>query len=201
MEIKQIVSSFLGSNTYVVENGDNVLIVDAGAELGKVVEIVGNKKVCGVLLTHLHFDHVYFLNDYVNAFGCKVYLQNQENVENKKYTLSAMVGGVNLPKNCYVDLKKTDSVNIENFNVLCFSTPGHSADSMCYLIEENLFAGDTLFNGTIGRTDLPTSNTKDMLSSLEMLKTLTFKTCFSGHGESSDYNEQIENIKYFIMEL
>ncbi len=201
MEIKQIVSSFLGSNTYVIENGDNVLIIDAGAELNKVLEVVGLKKVCGVLLTHLHFDHVYFLNDYVKHFGCKVYLKDSKNVDNKNYTLSAMVGGVNLPKNCYVDLMQVDNINIDSFNVLCCLTPGHSADSMCYVIEDNLFSGDTLFNGTIGRTDLPTSSVKDMLASLEKLKTLTFKTCFSGHGESSNYDEQIENIKYFIMEL
>ena len=201
MEIKQIVSSVLGSNTFIVENGDNVLIIDAGAELNKVLDVVENKKVCGILLTHLHFDHVYFLADYVEHFGCKVYLNDQKNVDNKNYTLSNMVGGINLPKNCYVDVAGKSYVDIENFNVKCYSTPGHSADSMCYVIEENLFSGDTLFDGTIGRTDLPTSSVKDMLSSLELLKTLTFKTCFSGHGENSNYDDQIENIKYFIMEL
>lgn len=201
MIVNQIVSSLLGSNTYVIENDNNVIIVDAGVELEKVVRVVGDKYVCGILLTHLHFDHVYYLKNYVSKFKCKVYLYDKEYVFNDNFTLQSLFGKLEMPVGVYCSLKDKTNINLKNFNIQCLHTAGHSADSMCFKIDDVLFSGDTLFKGTIGRTDLPTSNVSDMLSSLEKLKTIKFNICYSGHGELSDFEHQIDNINYFLMEL
>lgn len=201
MEIKQIKSMVLGSNTFVVKNNNNSIIIDAGAELESVLAETNGTTVRAIFLTHLHFDHCYNLLGMVNKFNCKVYLFNSELVNNPDYTLSYMVGSVNLPTNCYISVCNTNQVNLPGFTVYCHNTAGHSADSVCYQIEDNLFSGDTLFYGTIGRTDLVTSNRQDMLNSLEKLKGLIFNTCYSGHGQSSTYQEQQENINYFLLEL
>ena len=201
MEIKQIKSMVLGSNTFVVKNNNNSIIIDAGAELESVLAETNGTTVRAIFLTHLHFDHCYNLLGMVNKFNCKVYLFNSELVNNSDYTLSHMVGGFSLPTNCYISVCNTSQVNLPGFTVYCHNTAGHSADSVCYQIEDNLFSGDTLFYGTIGRTDLVTSNRQDMLNSLEKLKGLIFNTCYSGHGQSSTYQEQQENINYFLLEL
>lgn len=201
MELKKLVSQMLGSNTYILINNGTAVIIDAGADVEAVKEAVKNLKVEAVLLTHLHFDHVYFLTDYVKEFNCPVYLYNPENVTNPNYTLSQVVGGVSLPTNCYKSLMDVKNLKLKNFNIQCFHTPGHSADSMCFKIDDNLFSGDTLFYYSVGRTDLPTSNTQDMLASLQKLNGLQFSQCFSGHGQSSTLEEQKENIKYFLLEL
>ena len=201
MEIKQLESKVLGSNTYILKNEHNSIIIDAGAELETVLEETNGTTVRAIFLTHLHFDHCYNLLSMVNKFNCKVYLFNSELVNNPNYTLSQMVGGLNLPTNCYVSIGDNKQVELEGFKVKCYHTAGHSADCMCYQINDCLFSGDTLFYGSIGRTDLLASNKLDMLNSLEMLKGLTFTTCYSGHGQSSTYAEQQENINYFLLEL
>ncbi len=201
MEIIQIESNMLGSNTYILKNNNSALIIDAGATIDKLKPHLNGAKVEAVLLTHLHFDHVYELNSYVNEFGCSVYLFDELNVGNQRYTLPKLIGGVKLPQGCYKSLKDVKVLKLNNFNVECFHTPGHTADSMCYKINDNLFSGDTLFYGTVGRTDLPTSSPEQMLNSLNLLNTIEFNTCYSGHGQPSSLEEQKETIKYFLLEL
>lgn len=201
MEVKTIVSNTFGSNTHLLINNSDVIIFDAGAELESVKEQLNNKCVKAIFLTHLHFDHVYNLASYVNQFNCPVYLFDEQFANNSNYTLDVMCGKFNLPNGCYKSLKDKQFVNINGITVMCYHTPGHSYDSMCFQVKNHLFSGDTLFYGTIGRTDLLTSNTKEMLNSLEFLKTINFETCYSGHGQNSNYLDQEDNIKYFIMEL
>lgn len=200
MEIKTIESDILGSNTHIVIENNEAIIFDAGAELERVIRAVKGLEVKAIFLTHLHFDHIFFLNDYVKEFGCSVYLYDEELID-EKHTLSYMIGDVKIPTGCYRSLKTEAVVSVGEFDVKCIHSPGHSDDSMCYVVDGILFAGDTLFDGTIGRTDLATSSRVDMLDTLERLKMLEFDMCYSGHGQSSTRAEQIENIKYFIMEL
>lgn len=201
METKTIVSNVLGSNTHILVDKSTAIIFDAGAELDKVKECVAGAKVEAIFLTHLHFDHIYFLSDYVKCFGCKVYLYDSSLVGDDKYTLKYMIGDFDIPTGCYESVNGVENIVINGIGVKCVHTPGHSADSMCYVIGDNMYSGDTLFLGTIGRTDLPTSSRYDMLDSLERLKGVEFDMCYSGHGDSSTRAEQIENIKYFLMEL
>lgn len=201
MEIKKIISQTFSSNTFVVGENDNLIIIDAGCEPDLILDVVKGKRVKAIFLTHLHFDHIYFLSDYVEMFKCNVYLFNEKNITNKQYTLEDMVGKIKLPKNCYVGLKDDEIIHFENLAMHCIHTPGHSADSMCFKIGETLFAGDTLFYFSVGRTDLPTSSSINMLSSLQKLKSINFDVCCSGHGQNSTWQEQQDNINYFLMEL
>lgn len=201
MKINQIVSNTLSSNVYVLTEKNSSIIIDAGCTVNMVSKIVNNTKVEAIFLTHLHFDHVFYLKDYVENFNCPVYLFNSSNVNNNNFTLKNMVGNFSMPQNCYKNLNNINKIKLNNFVINCYHTPGHSFDSMCYLIENNLFSGDTLFSNSIGRTDLPTSNITDMKNSLEFLKTLKFNNCYSGHGESSSWQEQQENINYFLLEI
>ena len=92
-----------------------------------------------------------------------------------------------------------DELDIGELNIKCLHTPGHSIDSMCYLINnETLFSGDTVFSVAVGRDDLPTGNTKQLIESLNRILNLNYNSLFTGHGRPSDKQEQKTNIPKWI---
>lgn len=68
IEVKKIISQFLDSNTFVVSKGENAVVVDCGAKIKDVKEATNGKKVVAILLTHGHFDHAFFANEYAKVF-------------------------------------------------------------------------------------------------------------------------------------
>ena len=92
-----------------------------------------------------------------------------------------------------------DEMDIGSLNIKCLHTPGHSIDSMCYLInDEILFSGDTVFSVAVGRTDLPTGNTNELIKSLNRILNLDFNLLYTGHGRPSSKHEQQTNIPKWI---
>lgn len=208
MKIKIVKGEYLDANVYVLIKNGKALIIDAGANVEDVKKALGDNKVVAVFLTHGHYDHCLYILDYIKEFNCEVFAN-----ENCKITISDPQKNYGEP--VYIDKGETFFVenfesfqfingdgkivfNKYNFEVKYFSTPGHSECGMCYLIENNLFAGDTLFDNGIGRTDLIGSDKNAMLSSLDKLDTLEFDMMYSGHGEPSDYARQKRNIAVHI---
>ncbi len=197
MEILKLLTDKYDSNTFILTEGDFCLIIDSGAKPEIVKNLVGEKKIVGVLLTHGHFDHAYYSKQYYELFGCPVFCH-----ENAKLTMSS-------PERSYGDdfsltdlagfefLKGDGTLNLVPFEINYYSTPGHSKCSMCFLIGGDLFAGDPLFENGIGRTDLIGSSKEEMIASLEKLNNLEFKQAYSGHGENSDFARQKRNITIF----
>ena len=194
MKIKRIESEFLDSNVFVLTEGQECLIVDAGVKTSKVKQVVKDKKVIGVLLTHGHYDHVYYAEEYKEKFDCPIYISKQGKFTaiNKDLTY-----GDNFA------IKKTSIFNVfnvektfkcGNFKIKIYKTPGHCPGSVCYQIGNDFFAGDTLFKTGIGRCDLLNSDENSMLESLKKLKNVKFDVCHSGHGEDSTWEEQQRNI-------
>ena len=107
-------------------------------------------------------------------------------------------GGLKISKDSFkYKLLNDNEVIIDKFNIKCIHTPGHTKDSMCYLIDNDLFTGDTLFDRSIGRTDFPTGNTLEMRQSLK--KILSFNknyVIYPGHNNSSTIEEQKEKNYY-----
>ena len=159
----------IDSNTFIVEHQGTTIIVDAGAPVKKVLNALDGRKPSAILVTHNHYDHVNYLDDYANEFGCEVHAPKSE----KQITIG--------------------SIKVEP--LLC---PGHSEDSVCYLIEGHLFTGDVLFSDTIGRTDFMKNGPALMQETLKRLLGIKFKEAHHGHYESSTYDEQIKNIKSFL---
>lgn len=198
MKIQQIIGDFLDANVFLVEKDGQALIVDSGASVDKIKEALGDKKIVGALLTHAHYDHACHCLDYAKDFGCKIYvsergkeiLQDHE----KNYSEDFEVKNFSV----FQFLKGDGAMRIGDFEVQYFATPGHSPCAICYKIGDDLFAGDTLFSNSIGRTDLYKSDKKEMISSLEKLDKIKFKICHSGHGEDSTFDRQKRNIKVFL---
>lgn len=198
MEIKQIVSPHLDSNVFVLTKNGQALIVDAAALVEDVKKAVGNNKVVGGVITHGHYDHSLYAKEYAEAFDCKVFAlkeikdvlgDGQANYSEGKFVLKDFSN--------FVFVEDGAQLQLGEFDVDVFGTPGHSKDSACFLIGGQLFAGDTIFAQGIGRTDLISSDAHQMLASLEKLEKINYENVYSGHGNSSNTRQQAVNIRYF----
>lgn len=189
----------LSCNCYIVSDDDsNAVIFDPcehGRELYSYLE-TQELKLCAVIITHAHFDHIYGLTDLIDeAEECGVsvpvyiHANDADAMASETKNLSAPL--FHTPYKYTGILEKLmdgDVVNVGGLSFKVLSCPGHTPGSACYYEEKEntLFAGDVLFEGSIGRTDFPEGNMSQMRSSLEKLMTLP-DDCkvYSGHGGST----------------
>ena len=159
--------------TYLVTQGTDALLIDPAWDMNFIIHTLETKKLTlqGVLFTHGHFDHVKFSKELLEHFQIKAYLEQND---------VALSG---LPPELLHTYHADQQFQIGPFAVQILATPGHTAGSVCILIEDVLFTGDTLFPGACGRVDLPSSNPKDMLASLRRIASLPEDTrLFAGHS-------------------
>jgi glyoxylase-like metal-dependent hydrolase (beta-lactamase superfamily II) len=188
-------------NTYVLSNKKEAIIIDAGAELEDVLEAVENKKVLGVLMTHLHFDHFWNIDEYLDKFDCPVYVVHgfENKFEKPELNCSPIV-----KKEIVKNVKKEQIKYYENhlkigsFDIDVFFTPGHSADCVCLLVGDKLFSGDTVFVDGVGRTDLYDSDNNQMADSLEKIKEIKYSEIYPGHYEKSTKEKTDKIINYYL---
>ena len=144
-----------------------------------------------VLLTHCHIDHIWGAREVQDAFGIPLYMgpENREQFRN----FDRMASRMGIPAPDY-DFKVTpvgdnDIIDAGGFRFKVITTPGHSPGGVCYLVEDEhiMFTGDTLFAGTIGRTDLLFGEYDDLIRSvMEKLIWMEPDTViYPGHGPSS----------------
>ncbi len=199
MKVEKLVGDWLDVNCYVVTNNKNeCLIVETAVKLDNLLSVIEDKKVCGVLLTHGHFDHVGYLKEYVEHFNVPVLAHENIVKTLKDYTLNQSDEwciNEDLPLTL---LSGDGKISLDGFNIEYFSTPGHSPCCVSYKIGDNLFVGDLLFYAGIGRIDMKGGNKEQMVSSLEKVKGLNFETLYSGHGEESPFERQKRNIMAYL---
>ena len=198
MKTIKIVSDFLGANVFVVKDKCQCIIIDCGVNVNAVKKAVGKTKVAGILLTHGHYDHSRYCLKYAKQFGCKIFAH--QNVIKTMQDPKIMYSLGNFIIDDFSDfcfLNYDQKLKLGDFDIDCYYCPGHTDCCECYLINGQLFAGDVLFDKTIGRTDLVNSNEGDMLNSLLKLKNVDFEIVYSGHGEESNHEEQLKNIAIF----
>ena len=220
--------SELKQNTHVITIGDKCIIVDAGASLQDVLDVVGDEKVEAILITHAHFDHISNIDAYEIAFGCPIYMNEHSKkfLHNTELNVSKFfVGDIIFDAENIHYIKGKETLNIAGVEVKAIYTPGHSEDSMCYLCTDNnvednseqiielinnkqdisnieqhsaLFTGDTCFAKAVGRTDLKTGNPKRLIVSLNHILKLDFTTAYTGHMRHTTKQEQEQNIPAWI---
>ena len=168
----------------VVDPADNGAYV-----LNKCREL--NVKPVAVLLTHGHFDHILAVKDICRAFPCKVYAGREEDrlLKDPSLNLSGSMGSEQTSLEADVLVKEGDELSLIGCTWKVLETPGHTAGSVCYYVESEqvLLSGDTLFAGSLGRTDLPTGDMRDIVCSIrEKLLSLPADTMvYPGHGETT----------------
>ena len=200
MKVIKRVSGALPVNSYFIlnESSGEGFVIDPGTDADGTLEFALNHgiKLVGALLTHTHFDHASCCKDLQDK-GVKIYVSSDEEVGLRD-------GRYNLASKFYIDFKQLyadktfvcgEEFIVADIVIKAMLTPGHSVGSSCFIIGDNLFTGDTLMCGTIGRDDLYLGDGYTLMQSLEKIKKLTKNyDVFAGHGEDTtlDY-ERVNN--------
>ena len=198
------------ANTYVVgEKGGRCVVIDLGSTQDRVIEFIKeNFTSCsGILLTHGHYDHIRGIKKFLNTFSCTIFVHqdDQELLEDSRLNLSHFQpeeDNISLKLNNIYLLDDEDEIDFKNgyiFKVI--ATPFHTNGSVCFLCDKEnaIFTGDTLFKGSIGRTDLPKGNEKLIEPSLTKLLTLKDDLkVYPGHGDESTLKKEKETNPYLI---
>lgn len=193
-QIEWMVLGMVSTNTYLVKNQDTgeLLIIDPADAAGRIQEKIGQMegRPAAILLTHGHFDHMLAADALRSAYDIPVYacIQEKNLLKNARYNLSASWAS---PHVMEADRYLADGETFREagFEIRLLHTPGHTEGSCCYYLPEEavLFSGDTLFAGSVGRTDFPTSSGADMRKSLQRLLSelpADTRVC-PGHGEET----------------
>lgn len=211
MDIVKIVEEKMSQNTYVIveEETKTAVIIDAGASIEKIEEhlnMFGVKpKVRAILLTHSHFDHIRELDAMLKKYDCKAYIckMGKEMLYDKEKNLSFLEEPfvIKNKKNIetFVD---GDVLTFGNMDFVCYNTPGHSVDSSCFALLDNLFTGDTIFKVGVGRTDMYSGDENVMRITLKrMLEEMSdIEHFYAGHGVNFDKDDFEYNITRMLGE-
>ena len=169
MEIKKLKVGYIRTNCYILIEDKDVIIIDPGAEYEKIKEEIKDLNIKAILITHYHFDHVGALSYFKN-----IEIYDYKNVNQK--------------------------IKINNFEFEIIETKGHTSDSVSFYFEKEnkMFVGDFLFQHTIGRTDLETSNHNDIMKNIEKIKKYPKDTeIYPGHGNNTILKEELKNNPFF----
>lgn len=190
-KIMKLVVGELQENCFILfdENKD-AFVVDPGGSSENIIEAIEKNglNIKYILLTHGHFDHVGAVAALVKKFKAPVYMSKDDRafLESPKEVRASSFGMQIEAADVDVFVKEGDEIPFSEGTIKVIETPGHTLGSVCYLFENYLFAGDTLFNGSIGRTDFPESDHSLMIESLKKLKKLDDEIyVLSGHGPES----------------
>ena len=194
MRIKKFVIGMVGTNCYVVynENTKECFVVDPAAPSAPLVEFIRTEglQLQGILLTHGHFDHIMAVKEVKEKYQIPVYACMQEEVMLAEPTINmTAVYGSACSIKPEVLLDDGQIFEAAGFSIQMFHTPGHTKGSCCYYIKDEgvLFSGDTLFCGSVGRTDFPGGSSAEIVRSLhKLVDTLPEDTeVFPGHDAST----------------
>ncbi len=179
LNIKQLILGSYETNCYILWGADSqeCIVIDPGYEPETVLGAVNalGKTVCAILLTHGHFDHVGAVREIFAQTDCDIYICPADCAMPENMTAGPL---------CYTcSYQEGDVLELASLRIKVLHTPGHTPGSVCLLCEESLFAGDTLFCGSCGRTDLPGGSWQQLQASLARLKALSGDLAvYPGHG-------------------
>lgn len=192
MKIEKFDRNKYGVNTYIVYDEDNkdAVIIDPGLSYSQIVDFVEKHelKPLAILLTHGHIDHIADAELVKNKYDIELYTHQlgDEMLTNPDMNLSPHFGYKNFYLKADKFFKDKDVLTFGNLKFEVIHTPGHSQDCVTFVIEDALFTGDTLFKGSMGRVDLPSSNPEHMQASLFKLKQLEADyKIYPGHSGNS----------------
>lgn len=202
LRVEQYVVGPVMTNCYFAVNEDTgeMLVIDPGDAAEHLIAKIKEKRLmpAAVLLTHGHFDHASAAEKVAEAFDIPIYAHEmeKETLETPSVNLCGMVG----EREAYhADqyVKDGDILNLAGFEIQVLYTPGHTKGGCCYYIEKEqaLFAGDTLFFESVGRTDFPGGSAATLLRSIqEKLMCLPGQTkVYTGHNETTTIGWEKQN--------
>ena len=203
INIHKITAGPFQENGYIVhsDNNSDCFIIDPGDNPKLYIRTVddNNLNPIGIINTHGHVDHVHAVQVLKEHFSIPFYLhKSDEMFLGDHYQNTCLMYGIIPGKTPEVDVWLNDEteVLIGKYNIKIIHTPGHTPGGICLQINGDIFTGDTLFKGSIGRTDLPGGNYNTLMDSLKLLMEMIPDNTkvHSGHGYSTTIeNEKLSN--------
>lgn len=201
LEISRFHTSIMGTNCYLIMDIESkeLAVIDPGGISKHLLEEIetlgGNLKY--ILLTHGHFDHIGFVAELKEKYNPLIAIHKDD----AEYTSNDIL---NLAKSCHRSVKpfKADIyisegsiIELGKTQISVIHTPGHTNGSVCFLDDKNIFSGDTIFRGSVGRTDLENGDSDKLISSLKKLKQITGDyIIYPGHSaETTLASEKLTN--------
>lgn len=184
------------TNTYVLVEGQDALIVDPAGKGDKIIELLKDLNLKAILLTHGHFDHIKACDELYEHYKCPIYLMEEdEQMARDKYSGASF--GLTAYIYSPIEYLKEGLMTIGKFNFDVIKTPGHTEGSCLFKFDGDLFTGDTLFKLSIGRTDLPGGDARKIKKSLQLIKALDPNLVIHpGHESESILSYELENNPY-----
>lgn len=210
MKIIKMVSDYFTQNSYLVIEGKDAILIDGGVfvkDIEEALKLCADKpKLRGILLTHEHFDHIVEIDNIINKYSCPCFIH--ENGRKCLYNENENMSVIDKPfviKN-KKDVKKFKDGEVLTFGeivVTCHHTPGHSLGSSCFVIDNNMFTGDTIFKVDYGRNDLFGGDPFVQKISFEKLRNNLIsgiENFYPGHGSNFDHEDIEYNLKHYFGE-
>ena len=178
------------TNCYLVwaEGSSRCVVIDPGYEPETVLARLARHGLTldAIFLTHGHFDHVGAVEALVKATGCSLWMKEADYTQHKN-PQNDFFYPIHDHNFCQVNFcEEGEHISAGGLTFRVMETPGHTWGSVCYLCEDAMFCGDTLFAGSCGRTDLPGGDPQTMALTLESLGEIQEDyRLFPGHGGSS----------------
>jgi glyoxylase-like metal-dependent hydrolase (beta-lactamase superfamily II) len=197
MIVKRITVGALESNCYVVgdKKSKDAIVIDPGDEPERIIEVINenNFKVGAIVCTHAHFDHIGVVGDIQKHTGGKILIHEKDREIYRGAKDQAALWGFNVDDvpepDGYIREGEKIQVGKREFEVL--HTPGHSPGGICLYGEGIVFTGDTLFQGSVGRTDFFGGDMEKLKNSFKRLLELPEDTkVFSGHGPDTTIKKE-----------
>lgn len=176
MRVTRVVVGALDTNCWIV--GDDldgpVAVIDPGAEAPRILQILDGAHVAYVILTHAHFDHIGAVEELLAATGAQLvaHADDAGSLSSAETTGGAAFGFAHTAPAPDLVLVDGDALRLGAVTLAVLHTPGHTPGGMCLLATDDapgaahLFAGDTLFSGSVGRTDFPGGDSRALSRSI-----------------------------------
>lgn len=196
MEIKTFVLGPLQTNTYLLSIDDKAILIDPASKPEKCVELLGDKKLIAILLTHGHFDHIKAVDGLYKQYKCPVYLHKDDEYlarDKKSGEEFGLVSYISCPT---IHINEGHN-KIGPFEFDTIYTPGHTKGSVLYMFDDSIFTGDTLFKGSVGRTDLDGGNQSELIRSLRFFNSLNKDYyIYPGHDQPTTLSNELRYNPY-----
>lgn len=201
LKIKCAVFGELGNNCYFItdEATGKSALVDCTDADEKMLKFIGDADLEYILLTHGHFDHIGGVKEIQEKFGAKVVISEEDApmLSSGKLSIAAFCGAKQNNTTADILVKEGDILALGETKIKVMATPGHTKGGVCYIADDNIFTGDTLFFCSCGRTDFPGGSYKEIRESLKRLADMKgdYKL-YPGHDRATSLAFERQNNPY-----
>lgn len=181
------------------EKTNQSALVDCNEFSQKMVDMIGDTDLKYILLTHGHFDHIIGVKSVKEKYGAQVVISKEDEpmLNSSKLSLAVFCNAPQNNVDADIIVKDGDEITLGEIKIKVMATPGHTSGSVCYIAENCIFSGDTLFYCSCGRTDFPSGSHEQMMSSIQKLKALDgdYKV-YTGHNNLTTLDFERKNNPY-----